>query len=103
MSLNQNRYIREIYFLNLPYTPRDIANCIAKTPHNPHVNPDEMNALISQSKQQFQYTIERHNVTLNQRLQVQTSEAGRDLAELVNNHENKRVALIIKSVHEKYQ
>ena len=82
MSVRRDNFTMGVYFGNNPYTPQQVADYITGTSGEGFADPNKVKALVEESSRQLRRTVDTHKLTMDQILQADTSEAGKELAQL---------------------
>lgn len=93
MSIKRSDFVEEIY-KNRPYTPKEVLDYIEGTRQIKFASPQEKEKIIGESTGKFKSLVIKHRIRLYTPLQVETSDAGKDLAKLTLEHCNKTIGLI---------
>src|SRR3989344_3183321 len=93
-EIRRDEFPVRIYYNNQEYTPQQVRTYIRNTTTGELVDTPQIQALIRESEGKFQTSVKKHNLTMEQRLQAETSPAGRELAELALSHCDAKIGLI---------
>lgn len=85
-----------VYHHNKTFTPNQVAEFITGATTTQFADSVKIQELIAESQNKLGQIVAEHHLDLNQELQSETSPAGKQLAELVLNHDDEVINLIVK-------
>ena len=81
MTIVRDKFAVDISFNNKEYHPQQVLDYITNTSGEGFADPEKLTTLIQDSQNKFQSTVEKYNLKMDQTLQKETSQAGKELAE----------------------
>ncbi len=94
MSIRVSPFVTTVCYMNGEYTPQQVADYIAQTNEEDLADPCFLATLKAKSRKKFDGLVERYGLKMDQPLTRDSSEAGRELSDLVGRHSGDHIHLI---------
>lgn len=101
MSIQRDRFAVEINYNGREYTIQEVLKYIKDTSGEGFADPQKLAALREESSGKVRELVEKHRIDPQQPLRKTGSPAGKDVAELVLQHCDSTIHLIVEGGHEK--
>ena|SRR3989344_6765092 len=96
MTIRIAPIVSRICYGNEEYTPQEVADYITQADGEGFGDSNQVVILREKSQLEFKEAVEKYNLSMDQKLQRDSSEAGRSLSDILSKHSSEILTLIQK-------